>query len=151
MIRKLKRAMSFSLLDWSIFIQSWAMLLIIDIWLRTNTYKGLRDFLIRQQYKNSGKFKIKDNMTEAEIKHIGSIVETASRNHIVQMSCLRRALVQQWFLNTRGVNTELRFGVRTVDGKLLAHAWLEKDGKLISEPEIIRDQFATLLEVINKP
>ena len=146
MIRKLKHAWSFSIQDWWDFIQSWVMLLIVDIWLRIGSYKALQEALIKKQPIKSAIESRTNNASKEEIKHIASMVEIAGRNHVVRMSCLRRALVQQWLLSKKGISSKLRFGVRTIEGDLEAHAWLEKDGKMISDPEIIREQYIALSE-----
>lgn len=147
MVRKFKRAQEFSSSDWIIFFQSWVLLLFVDLWLKTRSFRTLRDFLSKRQSNESRGKRKESQIISADIAHIGSIVETASRNHIIQMTCLRRALVLQWILSDRSVSTELKFGVKMADGKLLAHAWLEKDGYLINEPEILIDQFAQMVEI----
>ncbi len=83
------------------------------------------------------------SITES-IERIGWIVRTAGRNHFHPMSCLRRALVLQWLLGKRGIQTDLRFGARSVEGQLQAHAWLERNGKLVSEPEVVYERFSVL-------
>jgi hypothetical protein len=62
------------------------------------------------------------------------------------MTCLRRSLALQWLLRRRGIDTELRFGVRRVAGDpgLEAHAWLERHGHPVSEPEALTGQFTQL-------
>ena len=51
--------------------------------------------------------------------------------------CLARALTLWYLLRRRGITTDLRFGIRKQDGKLLAHAWVEYDGHpLTLDPDI---------------
>lgn len=46
--------------------------------------------------------------------------------------CLTQALVVQWLLARKNMSATLRFGVnKTSAGKLVAHAWLERDGRNI--------------------
>ncbi len=147
MIRKYKRAKSFTLRDWFYFIQSWMMLLFVDLWLKIGSFHSLSNYLTKDNKVSSSADTQIDQDSESEIRELVDLVDTAGRNHIVRMSCLRRTMVQKWLLNKKGISTDLRFGVRTVNGSLQAHAWLERDGKIISDPEIIRERYATLLEV----
>jgi Transglutaminase-like superfamily len=50
--------------------------------------------------------------------------------------CLARAFTLWWLLQRRGVETEMRFGVRKQDGQLTAHAWIEHNSRpLTGDPE----------------
>jgi len=51
-------------------------------------------------------------------------------------TCLSKALTLQTLLRRRGVESQLRFGIRQRDGsELLAHAWLETNGAPIGGGE----------------
>jgi hypothetical protein len=65
-----------------------------------------------------------------------NMVDRAIRWHLYPMTCLRRALVLQRLLARAGLETELKIGVRKVDGGLQAHAWIEYQGR----PQGERDQ-----------
>ena len=71
-------------------------------------------------------------------------VKLAARNHLYPMTCLRQALALKALLGGQGIVTNLRFGVRKENDKLLAHAWLEYEGQSI-EVSGIDDYFAPLL------
>ena len=52
--------------------------------------------------------------------------------HIPHASCLTQALATQTLLRLRGLDSQLRFGVdKDENDKLMAHAWIEVDGKII--------------------
>ncbi len=57
-------------------------------------------------------------------------IEVASRHHLVRANCLERSLVLHRWLRQERLPSVLRIGVRTDDGKLVAHAWVE----LATEP-----------------
>ena len=122
------------------------MLAFVDLWLRFGSFKRLQEFLKVEpgQGLTSG-----DNpeAISSLIDRTGWLVGAAARNHLFRMSCLRRALVLQYLLRRKGVLTFLRFGVRTENGNLQAHAWLERDGVLVSEPEMVHERYATLVEI----
>jgi hypothetical protein len=49
-------------------------------------------------------------------------------------TCWKRAIVLHRFLGLEGIDSRVLFGVRkSVDGQLLGHAWLERDGIPILE------------------
>jgi len=58
-------------------------------------------------------------------------------------NCLSRALTLWWLLRRQGVTSELRIGVRMVEGRFQAHAWLEYNGQPLHEAPNIRQHYAT--------
>jgi hypothetical protein len=59
-------------------------------------------------------------------------VRAAGRRLLGDKPCLAEALAAQWLLNRDGYPTDLQIGVtKGEDGQLLAHAWLEKEGKTV--------------------
>lgn len=60
-------------------------------------------------------------------------VAIACRHGFGRASCLTGSLVLQWLLRRQGVSSELRIGVRLVDGRLHAHAWVELDGRPLND------------------
>lgn len=121
------------------------MLLWVDIGLRIFSFKSVQDLLqgMRKKHQDLPLEGPEPSMAKS-IERSGWIVRAAGRYHIHPMSCLRRALVLQWLLEKQGISTDLRFGARSVDGQLQAHAWLERNGELVSEPEIVYERFAVL-------
>jgi hypothetical protein len=61
---------------------------------------------------------------------------------ILPVGCLPRALVAAAILENRGDQVAVRIGVRRDGGALSAHAWVERDGVPIAEPEGIAARFA---------
>ena len=52
--------------------------------------------------------------------------------HVPQASCLTQALATQTLLRLKGLDSQLKFGVdKDENEKLMAHAWIEVDGKII--------------------
>jgi len=65
-------------------------------------------------------------------------VYIASRNVPFQTTCLDRALALFRLSRAEGLAAELRIGVRTSDGALEAHAWVEHDGVVLLDEEASR-------------
>ena len=51
-------------------------------------------------------------------------------------------MVLDRMLRQRGVESDLRIGVRLIEGRLEAHAWIEVDGQPLNESAAVTDQFA---------
>jgi hypothetical protein len=57
--------------------------------------------------------------------------------------CLVRSLVLQWMLARRGIASTLRLGVRRENGRMFAHAWVERAGEPVNDSaELVRDYAA---------
>lgn len=53
-------------------------------------------------------------------------------NYVPKASCLTQALAALLLLRKSGQNVEMKIGVAKDDrSRLIAHAWLEKDGQII--------------------
>ncbi|NEO87481.1 MAG: lasso peptide biosynthesis B2 protein [Spirulina sp. SIO3F2] len=55
-------------------------------------------------------------------------------------NCLRQSLTLWTMLRWQGMATELRIGLRRVEGKVESHAWLEYQGQVIGDrPDVQQD------------
>jgi hypothetical protein len=73
-----------------------------------------------------------DRVTEWNvIDSVTAAVQLCSRC-VPYASCLTQALAARTLLGLKGQNSQLKIGVgRDEDGKFMAHAWVEIDGKII--------------------
>jgi hypothetical protein len=78
----------------------------------------------------------------ARVEQLRRIVDIAARRSPAPATCLTRSLVLGWLLRRRGVDAQLRIGVRLVDGQLCAHAWLECDGAPLNEQPAVVAQYS---------
>lgn len=72
----------------------------------------------------------------------GRAINRAGRLSMAPHTCLSRSLVCAWLLAGRGVDHSLRIGVRTENGQLHAHAWVEVNGMPINDRADIAQGFA---------
>jgi len=57
---------------------------------------------------------------------------SAAARRVPQATCLTQALATQIMLGRRGHRTSLQLGImKTAAGKMDAHAWLEREGKVL--------------------
>jgi hypothetical protein len=60
--------------------------------------------------------------------------------------CLQRSLVLLWLLRRRGIESELRIGVRKDGSALTAHAWIEMAGEFLNDSPDHCAQFVPLFD-----
>src|SRR5947199_10630068 len=63
------------------------------------------------------------------------MVNAADRHGLVHPSCLAKSLTLWWLLGRQGIPSHLRIGIRKENTKLEAHAWVEREGVALNEPE----------------
>ncbi len=56
---------------------------------------------------------------------------SAVSRYVPRATCLTQALALEALLRKQGYEAELRIGVAKEDGDLKAHAWLEREGKIL--------------------
>jgi transglutaminase superfamily protein len=70
------------------------------------------------------------------------MVRAAARYGIGKPSCLEESLTLWWFLARQGIASDLRIGVRKERETFEAHAWVERDGVALNEPESRHTHYA---------
>jgi hypothetical protein len=70
----------------------------------------------------------------ADAHQLARLAAIAGRRGLYPNTCLRQALVVQWWLRRRGLPACLRLGALLRDGALDAHAWVELGGVPLSQP-----------------
>jgi Transglutaminase-like superfamily len=78
---------------------------------------------------------LSESAAEAKTKQVCRVVLAAARHSPMRVSCLERSLALWWLLARRGIATRLRIGARKSGEKFEAHAWVERNGEAIGEPE----------------
>lgn len=63
------------------------------------------------------------------------MVNAADLYGLFHPSCLAKSLALRWLLARQGISSQLRIGVRKENQKMEAHAWVERDGVALNEPD----------------
>jgi hypothetical protein len=63
------------------------------------------------------------------------MVNAADMYGLVHPSCLAKSLTLWWLLARQGISSHLRIGIRKENEKMEAHAWVERDGEALNEPD----------------
>ena len=78
----------------------------------------------------------------ARIETTVRMVRAAARYGIGRASCLEESLTLWWLLARQGILSDLRIGVRKEHESFEAHAWVERDGVALNEPEARHTHYA---------
>ena len=76
-------------------------------------------------------------------------IRRARRFSPVSGNCLSQSLALLWLLRRSGLAGEIKIGVKSADGQMLAHAWVELNGQLI-DPAAIADQYVPFASLPTK-
>ncbi|MBI4014062.1 MAG: lasso peptide biosynthesis B2 protein [Candidatus Rokubacteria bacterium] len=111
-----------------LLVRAWSLFLLAELALRVLSFDRLLAFLRsaapdRRDHPAAGR--------PIPAARLAWLVEVAGRYAVVPPTCLKSALVLAWLLRRQGVGTTLRLGVARRGGELLAHAWLEHEGRVI--------------------
>ncbi len=85
---------------------------------------------------------VETSRSGGDLSIIATLVNIAGNHVPCPSTCLTRSLLLNWLLHRRGVRSELRIGVRMMEGTLDAHAWVEYEGKPINETLEVCERFA---------
>lgn len=136
MIGKISKFRALSWSDQQVLLTS--MLLLPLFWLGLRV-AGLSRF---QAWLNRSPILSAAPRSREELEAIGALVNTAGNQAPVRSTCLTRSLLLIWLLRRRGVRGELRLGVRLLDGRLEAHAWVEYEGNPLNDVRDVSERYA---------
>ncbi len=139
---RLRTVLTLSPHDWWMLVQTWTLLLAVDLGLRVLPLRRVQA-LLSLRHKDA-RYPYPAELS-AVTQHLWRLVDIAARHHLYRMTCLRRSVVLQWLLRRRGIPADLRIGVRKESEVLRAHAWLEVQAKPIGDPETIAACYAPLV------
>lgn len=74
-------------------------------------------------------------------RQAAGIVNGVAARGPYRANCLKRSLALWWLLRRRGIDSELRIGVRKSETGFEAHAWIEYDGQVINDRTAFVRQF----------
>lgn len=116
-----------------------ALLLLISLGLRLRGFRKTQLFL--QKFLRTTKHRAN---TRRPV-HAGltvRMVRAAVCHGIGHPTCLEESLALWWLLERQGMAAELRIGVRKKGDKFEAHAWVEREGVALNEPEALHQHYA---------
>jgi Transglutaminase-like superfamily len=116
-----------------LFLRAMALLPLIALSLRWRGYRTTQAAL--QRFLSSPNEKPDDALVGKNVAVTAHMVNAADRHGPVHPSCLAKSLTLWWLLARQGISSRLRIGIRKENGKFEAHAWVERDGAALNEPD----------------
>lgn len=75
-----------------------------------------------------------DSLRAAE--RLAELAAIAGRRGAITVTCLRQAMMVYWLLRRRGFAPDLKIGMRSQDGVMDGHAWVELGGVALNQPNL---------------
>jgi len=121
-----------------LFLRATAVLPVIFISLKMRGFGATQELLLRSfpivpQISQQDSIYVVDDRKRTELT--SRMVNAAIRHVWRASTCLEKSLALWWLLGRQGIACEVRIGARKQGGKFEAHAWLERDGVAINEPQ----------------
>ncbi len=121
-----------------IFLRAAVLLPVISVSLKMRGFGATQEFLLRSfpiapQTSQQDSIHVVDDRKRTELT--SRMVNAAIRHVWRASTCLEKSLVLWWLLGRQGIACEVRIGARKQGGKFEAHAWLERDGVAVNEPQ----------------
>jgi len=85
------------------------------------------------------------NASEARAADLAWAVSSATRVSHPRPACLTRSLALWSLLRDEGIESRVCFGARQVPAGLLAHAWVEVNGRVLNDDADVAQRFPPLL------
>lgn len=139
---RLGRALDRPPADWAVAARAWVLLPLISLALRVLPLHRLEELVAAGREPAAAAAAPAERA--AEVRRLRRLVAAAAHRLPFTPQCLPRSLCLLHLLSRRGIDAELRIGVRRQAERLTAHAWLEVDGSAVGEPEDVALRFVPL-------
>jgi hypothetical protein len=117
----------------SLFLRAMVLLPLVSLSLRWRGFRATQAVL--QRSLSNASFEQSHVKLHERAALTAHLVNSADRHGLSHPSCLAKSLTLWWLLERQGIESHLRIGIRKEEEKLEAHAWVERDGAALNEPE----------------
>jgi hypothetical protein len=107
--------------------------------LRLFDYQRTRQWLERRSSRAGSR--PADSGDFAAAQDLANLASIAGRHGAIKATCLRQSLLVYWLLRRRGLDPDIKLGVRKHDGVFDAHAWVELDGVALAQSDPVHQPF----------
>lgn len=132
---------------WAGFGRAEKRLLLHALWLLPVVAASLRLFGLRrtQAWLGRGPFPVRlpaSDEQRAEVRRAAQMLKVARRYHRWWTNCLSHSVTLWAMLRRRGIDSNLRIGVRGGnEADFAAHAWLEWQGEVLTDTEDVHERY----------
>ncbi len=116
-----------------LFLRAMVLLPLVTLSLRWRGFQATQAAL--QRFLSDAKAGPNAVLTSERVAVTAHMVNAADRHGLVHPSCLAKSLTLWWLLGRQGISSRLRIGIRKENKKFEAHAWVERDGAALNEPD----------------
>ncbi|PYT81856.1 MAG: lasso peptide biosynthesis B2 protein [Acidobacteria bacterium] len=124
----------------ALFLRAAGMLPLVSLSLRLRGFRPTQSSL--QRFLSRAVPQMDDGLAKKRAALTAHMVHAADRHGVVHPSCLAKSLTLWWLLGRQGITSRLRIGIRKANEKLEAHAWVEREGGALNEPEAHHRHYA---------
>lgn len=133
MLKSLRRFRALERPQQALFLRALALLPLVSLSLRVRGFHSTRRTL--ERYLADARPSRDPGSAERQAALTADLIRAADRHGLVHPSCLAKSLTLWWLLGRQGISSTLRIGIRKENGKFEAHAWVEREGRALHEPE----------------
>lgn len=123
-----------------IFLRAVLLLPFLTISLRLRGFRSTQRLL--QKLQSASHNELPEAAANERAAITSRMVLAAARRSPIPSTCLERSLSLWWLLARQNIATQFRIGVKKDGDKFAAHAWVERNGVAIGEPESSHLHFA---------
>jgi len=116
-----------------LFLRALVLLPLVTLSLRWRGFRATRAAL--QRLLSNAGTESAAGPTDKNASVTAHIVNAADRHGLVHPSCLAKSLTLWCLLGRQGISSHLRIGIRKENEKFEAHAWVERHGAALNEPD----------------
>jgi hypothetical protein len=127
------------------FLRAALLLPLISVSLKVRSFRATQESLLcflghlqQTSQEDSTRSLSDDERTRLTVRMVNAAVRHVWR----RSTCLEKSLALWRLLERYGIASELRIGARKIDGKFEAHAWVERQGIPVDEPEDVHRHYA---------
>lgn len=117
----------------ALFLRAVVVLPLVELSLKFRGFDATRS-LLQKRLSRPARQTDSDSLSK-QVALTAHMVNAADRHGLVHPSCLVKSLTLWWLLGRQGVTSKLRVGVRKEGRNFEAHAWVEREGIALNEPE----------------
>jgi hypothetical protein len=116
-----------------LFLRAIVLLPLVTLSLRWRGFRATQESL--QRFASNAIPEPDAALVRENVSVTAHMVNAADRHGLVHPSCLAKSLTLWWLLGRQGISSHLRIGIRKEENKFEAHAWVERDGAALNEPD----------------
>jgi hypothetical protein len=117
----------------SLFLRALLLLPLVSLSLRWRGFRATQATL--QRFLSNVKSEQHQVQLPERAALTARLVNSAGRHRLSPATCLAKSLTLWWLLGRQGIASHLRIGIRKQNEKFEAHAWVERDGAALNEPD----------------